>query len=245
MTLNYPMLTKSNYTAWALKMRVNMQAHEIWGAIEPEDPKATVEGKVDKVALAAIYQAIPEDILLSVAEKNTAKEAWDAIKVLCLGAERVKTARVQTLKGEFETLVMKETETIDDFSMKLGALVSNMRALGETVNESYMVKKLLRAVPTKFVQITSAIEQFGKLEEMSIEETIGSLKAHKERIGGQSSEKNGGQLLLTEEEWLKREGGENQLLLTREEWIKKSAKNRGTGGFQGGRLTRDKSRVKC
>lgn len=53
--LNYPMLTKSNYTAWSMKMRVFMQAHSVWEAVEPTDPKAKVEEKMDKLALESIY----------------------------------------------------------------------------------------------------------------------------------------------------------------------------------------------
>lgn len=113
--LNYSMLTRDNYTAWAIKMKVFMQAHVMWQAIEPKDPKATVEEKVDKLALAAIFQGIPEDFLLSLAEKSTAKEAWEALKTMCLGAERVKKAKVQTLKANFESLKMKNGELLDDF----------------------------------------------------------------------------------------------------------------------------------
>lgn len=51
----------------------------------------------------------------------------------------------------------------------------------------------------KFLQIASAIEQFGDLEKMSVEEVVGSLKAHEERIRGQN-EVNNGQLMHTEEE---------------------------------------------
>lgn len=203
-TLNYLMLTKTNYTAWSIKMRVCMQAHGIWEAIEPVNEATIVEDKIDKVALAAIYQAIPEDILLLVAEKKTAKSAWEAIKVMCLGADRVKNARVQTLKTEFENLSMKETETVDDFCLKLNELVTNIHTLGETIYESYVVKKILKEAPSKFLQIASVLEQFGKLDEMTVEEVIGSLKAHEERLRGQS-ENNSGQLLLTEEQWSKHE----------------------------------------
>lgn len=35
------------------------------------------------------------------------------------------------MKGEFESLNMKETEQIDDFYMKLNGLVTNIRALKE------------------------------------------------------------------------------------------------------------------
>lgn len=64
MGLNYPMLTKTNYAAWSMKMKVFMQAHGVWEAIEPKDPKMVLEEKTDKLALAAIYQGIPEDVLL-------------------------------------------------------------------------------------------------------------------------------------------------------------------------------------
>lgn len=68
--LSFPMLTKTNYAAWAMKMKVFMQAHGVWEAIEPNDAKTVVEDKIDKRALAIIYQGIPDDVLLSVAEKN-------------------------------------------------------------------------------------------------------------------------------------------------------------------------------
>ncbi|XP_074361297.1 uncharacterized protein LOC141701567 [Apium graveolens] len=219
--LSYPMLTRGNYTVWALKMKVYMQAHGIWEAVTPKDPNDAIEEKTDKMALAAIYQGIPEDILLSVAEKETAKETWEAVKVLCQGADRVKQARIQTLKSEFESMSMKDSESLDDFCLKLNGLVTNIRALGEDMAESYVVKKVLRVMPQKFLQITSAIEQFGDLEKMTIEETVGSLKAHEERVRG-PSETSGetGQLLLTEDQWRKKEKEDNKLLHTRDEWLK-------------------------
>ena len=88
-------------------------------------------------------------MLLSIAEKKSAKEAWDAIKLMCMGADRVKNAKVQTLRAEFEALNMKETELLDDFCIKLNNIVSNIRALEDKVEESYVVKKLLWAEPIK------------------------------------------------------------------------------------------------
>ncbi|XP_074336066.1 uncharacterized protein LOC141673234 [Apium graveolens] len=234
--LSYLMLTRGNYTAWAIKMRVFMQAHGVWEAIEPKDLKATVEERKDKIALAAVYQGIPEDLLLSIAEKTTAREAWEAIKTMCLGADRGKKAKVQTLKAEFESLKMKDAEQLDEFCIKLNGWEPNIRALGETIDEGYVVKKLLRAVPTKFLQIASTIEQFGDLDTMSVEEAVGSLKAHEERLNGQG--------------WLKKEKEEGQLLFTIEEWLRRSSlKNKGNGSDfktkEANRGTRDKSRIRC
>ncbi|KAL8145756.1 hypothetical protein AgCh_003778 [Apium graveolens] len=246
-SLSYPMLAKCNYTAWALRMKVFMQAHDVWDAVESKDDKIEVDDRTDKIALDAIYQGIPEDILLSVADKKTAKQAWEAVKTMCLGADRVKKARVQTLKAEFESLSMKDSEPLDDFCMKMKGLVINIRALGENVEENYVVKKLLRAVPQKFLQIASTIEQFGNLEIMTVEEAVGSLKDHEERLRCNQVENNGGQLMLTEEEWEKRESEEKKLLLTRDEWVRRGNRggNNGNRTRDSSRGGRDKSKVKC
>lgn len=242
------MLTKTNYTTWAMKMKVFMQAYGVWDAVELKDPEVAAEEKMDKRALAIIYQGVADEILLTVADKKTSKDVWEAIKTLCLGAEKVRKAKSQTLKSEFEALKMKETEALDDFCMRLNGLVTNIRALGETIKEEYVVKKLLRAVPTRFLQIVSAIEQFGDLDTMSVEELIGSLKAHEERLHEQKeSNEEQPQLLLTEEEWLKREQNEGKLLLTREEWLRRSEKNTGGNDYRvkDNRIVRDRSQIKC
>ncbi|KAL8112465.1 hypothetical protein AgCh_019970 [Apium graveolens] len=118
---------------------------------------------------------------------------------------------------------MKDTEAFADFNMKLNVLVTTIRSLGAEIKEDYVVKKLLRAVPNKFLQIASTIEQFGDLETMSVEETVGSLK----------------------------ENEETQLLLTREDWLKQNGRS-GSEGYEHSkgrrdfvRGTRDKSKVRC
>ena len=36
-TLHYSMLTKLNYSVWAIKMRVNLQAQGVWDAVQNKD----------------------------------------------------------------------------------------------------------------------------------------------------------------------------------------------------------------
>ncbi|KAL8155020.1 hypothetical protein AgCh_000408 [Apium graveolens] len=59
-------------------------------------------------------KGIPEDLLLSIVDKKNAKDAWEAIKTMSQGADRVKTARVQILKAKFEASKMKDTDLIDE-----------------------------------------------------------------------------------------------------------------------------------
>lgn len=77
---------------------------------------------------------------------------------------------------------------------------------------------------------------------MTVEEAVGSLKAHEERLKGKT-ETNDNQLMLTKEEWEKRENNEGKLLLTREEWLKRTNAEGSTNlRSRGGR---NKSKVKC
>ncbi|CAL5069805.1 unnamed protein product [Urochloa decumbens] len=122
-SLHYPMLTRSNYTTWAIKMKVFMRAQGVWDIVEYNGKKEELDTKMDQTALAAIYQGIPEETLLAVSEKETSKEVWDCIKTMYQGAQRVKDAHVQTLREELDGLRMKSTDSADDFAMKIVASI--------------------------------------------------------------------------------------------------------------------------
>ncbi|KAF0900378.1 hypothetical protein E2562_031576 [Oryza meyeriana var. granulata] len=83
---------------------------------------------------------------------------------------------------EFENLCMNNMESVDDFAAVAMLLVSQMQALGEKVEDNYIVKRLLRAVCVKFVHITMTVEYFGDINKISMEEVIGSIKAYEERV---------------------------------------------------------------
>ncbi|GJY05637.1 hypothetical protein Tco_0371577 [Tanacetum coccineum] len=104
------------------------------------------------------------------------------LKTRHIGEERVQQARLQTLKSDFEMLHMKEDETINTFTGKLTTLVNKAASLGHKIEDSVVVRKLLNAVPDKFLQIVASIEQYSDLDEMSVDEAIGRLKTFEERI---------------------------------------------------------------
>ena len=68
------------------------------------------------------------------------------VKTIHVGAERVKEAKIQTLKIEFKIMNMKESETIDDYAARLTGVVNKVRTFGDKFEEAYLVKKFLRSV---------------------------------------------------------------------------------------------------
>ena len=74
-----------------------------------------------------------------------------ALKTMFLGVERVQEVRVQSLKEELDGLKMKSTKTVEDYAFKVGTIVNKIRELGENMEESYVVKRMLRSLPNKFL----------------------------------------------------------------------------------------------
>ncbi|XP_023521071.1 uncharacterized protein LOC111784686 [Cucurbita pepo subsp. pepo] len=140
-----------------------------------------------------------------------------------LGAERVKEVRTQTLWREFEALRMGDSESIDEYYGKFTIIVNKLRGLGNTVDDIQVVKKLLRSTSAKFLQITSTIEEFSDLKTKSIDEIIGSLKAHEERLQGFGEKDE--TVLLTHAEWKEREYAKS----SKKEWKDQDSSRGGRG----------------
>jgi hypothetical protein len=90
----YPMLSESNYGIWAVKMKIILHSLGVWSGIDDGDE----DDDKDQGATVAISQVVPDDVMMAIAEKETAKEAWDALREMRVGKDCVKKAHVQVLK---------------------------------------------------------------------------------------------------------------------------------------------------
>ncbi|XP_073360547.1 uncharacterized protein [Aegilops tauschii subsp. strangulata] len=177
--LPFPLLTRTNYAAWAMRMKYLLRANGAWGTVEREASSEVNKGK-EEMAMTIISQSIDNSTLLRVAEKETAADVRAALRSMHVGVERVREARVQSLRSEFDGIKMGDAESVDDFAARFTTLVGRIRELGDAMEEKYVVKKLLRAVSNKFIHVASSIALFGDTNKMAMEEAIGSLKAHEE-----------------------------------------------------------------
>ena len=191
-----PMLNTSNYTVWVMKMKALLRVHKAWEAMEP----GTDDEDKNDLAIALLFQSIPESLVLQVGDLGTPKLIWEAIQSRNLGAERVKSARLLTLMNEFDRLKMEDTDTIDAFTEKISELVSKASTLGQIIEGPKVVKKLLNSLPPKFIFMTASLEQMLDLETTSFEDIIGRLKAYEERIKGYTPVEQQGSLLYSNTE---------------------------------------------
>jgi hypothetical protein len=91
---------------------------------------------------------------------------------------------------------MSYAESVDDFAAKFTTLVGRIRELGDPMEEKYVVKKLLRVVSKKYINVASSIGMFCDMNKMSMEEAFGSVKAHEELLKGQEEESEEEKLVM-------------------------------------------------
>ena len=108
----YPQLTTSNYISWAIRVQAIMEDQGVWAAVQPA-AEAAVDLKLDRKAKAHLLQIIPEDLLMQVAKKVSSKEIWESLRTRFVGADRVRNARLQSLKSDLDALRMVDGESLD------------------------------------------------------------------------------------------------------------------------------------
>jgi hypothetical protein len=82
------------------------------------------------------------------------------------------------LISRFEEIKMLVEETFREFYSKMSDLRNSMVSLGKLVSDVKLIRKILRSFPEHFRIKVTIIEESKDLEEMKIEELVGSLQTY-------------------------------------------------------------------
>ena len=85
---------------------------------------------------------------------------------------------------------MGEDESFDSFYSKLNEVVINKFNLGEKTEDSKVVRKILRSLPESFCAKVTAIEESKDLDEIKVQELIGSLQTYELSLPNQRKSKS-------------------------------------------------------
>ncbi|KAI3448824.1 hypothetical protein Pfo_005489 [Paulownia fortunei] len=172
------LLEGTNYSYWKAKMRafIKSQKEEV---IKPEDQWNIEEEKItnyNSKALNAIFSAIDANQFKLIAICESAKEAWTTLQTAYKGTVKVRMSKLQILASIFEDLRMEESETITTFNAKLCDIANKAQALGKKYSNFKLVRKALRSLPERFAYKVTAIEEARDIENMKLDELMGSLQ---------------------------------------------------------------------
>ena len=125
-------------------MRAYIQAHgfQVWKSIvygyttptvPPTNDKAVKLGDNTSKATNLLLNGLSDMIFTKVAHYKSAKEIWDKIQNIYEGDTKVKEAKLQTYRGQFEQLKMKEDEDITTYFLRVDETVNAIIGLGEEI----------------------------------------------------------------------------------------------------------------
>ena len=174
-------------------MKTLLKGQNLWETIEfgrepaplRENPTlAQIKNHEDECArkfkaLSFIHLAVSYSIFTRIMHLKIAKEAWDKLKEDFQGSERNKQMQILNLRREFESLKMKDSETIKEFSDKLMKVVNQIRLLGEELNDKRVVEKVLVSLPKNFESKISSLEDSRDLSQITLSKLINALQATK------------------------------------------------------------------
>ncbi|XP_059446700.1 uncharacterized protein LOC132178271 [Corylus avellana] len=147
-------------------MKTLFISQDLWDLVEKGYTKTGISTntlkvfrKKDAKALFFIQQAVDDSIFPRIATATKSKDACDALQNGYQGNAKVLTIKLQTLRRNFESLMMKE----------------------ENFVKIYLIRKLLKK-SEKYDYVVAAIEESKDLSVPTVDELLGSLQCHEEKM---------------------------------------------------------------
>ncbi|KAK2378305.1 putative mitochondrial protein [Trifolium repens] len=210
-----PLLDGTNYDYWKSRMAAFLKSidSQVWRAILSgwEAPvvidkdgnktnvlKAELEwtkeeqelSTYNSKAINALFNGVDRSMFRLIKKCVVAKEAWDILETVHEGTSKVKMSRLQLLTTKFESLKMKEDESVHEFYMNILDIANSFDVLGEKMSDAKLVRKILRSLPKRFDMKVTAIEEAHDINTMKVDELIGSLETFESAINERSDKKS-------------------------------------------------------
>jgi hypothetical protein len=113
------------------------------GYTTPATPPIDRDGKKlnenNSRAKNVILNGLEHSVYVKVMHCDSAKDIWDKLQNIYEGDAKVKGAKLQTYRGKFEQLKMKEDEDIATYFLRVDEIVNSIKGLGEEIKEPVIV----------------------------------------------------------------------------------------------------------
>jgi hypothetical protein len=195
-----PLFKGDNYTFWSIRMKCYLMelGRDFWisminGYDVPENaPSDTTTNKLcndNSRDVNAILGGLTNTVFVKVMHSKSTKEIWNKLQIIYEGDVKFKKAKLQTYKGKFEILKMKEEENIVEYLLRVDEIVNTIRGLGEELYEKIVFQKVLITLPLIYDPKVSTLEDQENLEKITMDELHGIIIVYEMRMGQEKTSK--------------------------------------------------------
>ena len=173
----------------------------VWDAVEagwtwPKIAKSTWDkaalaiANANSKALNAIFCGVSPDEFYKISHITIAKDTWEILETTYEGTKKVKDIKLQMLATRFKELKMSEDESFNSFYSKLNEVVVSKFNLGGKTEDSKIVRKILQSLLESFRAKVTAIEESKDLDDIKVQELIGSFQTYELSLPNQRKSKS-------------------------------------------------------
>nr|KYP69944.1 hypothetical protein KK1_009151 [Cajanus cajan] len=184
-----PVFTSENFDLWKLKLKAYFISQNMWDIVQSGyiKPNNTITLSKEEHKKLEDYeqkdaQFVRETIARRIMDANTTKKAWDILEEEFEGNEQVHSVKLYYLRREFETIKMKEFETIEEYYGRIKEIVNKIKLYGKEIKEKRVVEKILITLTKKYDSIVASIKTSSDASSLSINKLIDLLGAHEARL---------------------------------------------------------------
>jgi hypothetical protein len=161
-----------NYVYWSDRVKTYLTALgvDIWYSVvngyvipnnAPTDPNEKKLMSCNSKSRHVILEALAPTNANKVMGCDTTKEVWDKIKNINEGDPKVKQVKLQRHRAKFENLKMNEKDDIATYILRVDEVVNAIRGLGEELDESLVVQKVLISLLLKYDAKVPPLKKLG------------------------------------------------------------------------------------
>jgi len=155
-----------DYMVWAAYQRAQLKKEKLWTAVVMDRPASGSDDKksdpvveawdaMNQAALATIQMSVKPVHLNTVTSADTAREAWDALKVMF---EACDNAQLLRLMDELSSLKKGDDENIIKFALRAKMIRDELAMLGNPVDGNTLALRVSSGLPTEYGMPRTVLE---------------------------------------------------------------------------------------
>ncbi|KZV25581.1 hypothetical protein F511_22211 [Dorcoceras hygrometricum] len=140
-----------------------------------EDKK---KANLDNVAKDILYKTLDKNMFSKIKTCSTSKEIWEKLTQICDGNDETKENKLTVAQQKYESIKMREGETMAEFDERFSDVVIDLTSLGKEYSNRELALKVMRGLPREWDVKTMTMRESKDLNKLELHDLFANIKAY-------------------------------------------------------------------